>query len=145
MMSIDKSCEPDATAALAKLKQKEQVSWNANKFSIYNSNWVKMLYHFLCLFHLMCRKLRGRLDHNLKGCLIRSQGILLRLELTIGEIKGWVKMRRTTIRRILMGIRSFRKQKMLHLRWVFSPICGLLVEDSSLLLGWIDVPYCDLV
>lgn len=144
MMSIDKSCEPDATAALAKLKQKEQVSWNANNFPFTILIEWKCCIIF-CLFHLMCRKLRGRLDHNLKGCLIRSQGILLRLELTIEEIKGWVKIRRTTIRRILMGIRSFRKQKMLHLRWVFSPICGLLVEDSSLLLGWIDVPYCELV
>lgn len=50
MTTVDKSCEPDATAALVKLMQKEQVSSNGNKISIYNSRWSEIfVYHFLSL------------------------------------------------------------------------------------------------
>lgn len=50
MTTVDKSCEPDATAALVKLMQKEQVSSNGNKISIYNSRWSEIFfYHFLSL------------------------------------------------------------------------------------------------
>ena len=47
MMKIDKSSEIDVTAALLKLKQKEQVGWNTVNFPIYN---LKRSLNALCLF-----------------------------------------------------------------------------------------------
>ncbi|XP_057992162.1 peptidyl-prolyl cis-trans isomerase PASTICCINO1 isoform X2 [Hevea brasiliensis] len=86
MMKVDKSSEPDATAALQKLKQKKQI--------------------FLYDYHLLSRKLRRRHVNNSKDYLTRSQGKSQMLELKIQKRGVQVKIRRKMVRRIQMGSRK---------------------------------------
>jgi hypothetical protein len=98
MKKVDESSEADATAALLKVQQKEQVGWKTLQFS--NLRWgSNALISYYISHHLMHRKLRGRLGNNLKDYLTRSQGKSLMLERQ-KKIIIQVKTRITLIRMV---------------------------------------------